>query len=331
MDISYNHNNKIYRYIEAVINSSPRFKFNRKNVISINKFKRFDIGLQILTGLQNVQNSVDLSNIQINEKLLSMYDQCDKKYLLRQIVNDERKLFRGFSVKENRLIYEMIDEYECVRKFGFIRTIEWIFHNYSMIIDCIHTQSKIDTIKQIIVPFYVLGSLEWFHITIIINNVNANYDSNFTSLILCDIYDIETDLLVDYTIDDLKDFLKNEYCSHSVVFIIDNVNLYVYDSDRSDEIEDDNSLMNAYNRLTYMLDRTNRSLDIVLKDPVQTLTNDNYCIFHCIEFMMKLSMTNTFDIIEFMHFIEAHNKHKTIKKIHKFIMRLNKKANLFIG
>lgn len=326
MQISYDQDHNIYRYVENIINSSC-FKFDRKNIITINRFKRFDTGLQIINGHIDLLR-FDANILSNNEKILLLFNKCNKDHLKKQIENDNKKMSKAFADDSLKFIHEMINEYECTKNIGFIKTIEWIINKYLAINVSAPSRFLIDT-NKIIIMIYVLGLIEWFHIMIF--NYNFNSLESLNKMILCEIFDIELDLLLDYDIDNLKEFLKNEYCSHSVVYIFDNKNMYVFDPDLSISKKDDENLMNSYDRLCHILNRKNKSLDIVLKNPIQTLIDDNYCIFHCIEFMLNFATFNKIkDIKRFMKYVEKQNKIKTLIDVHEYILELNKKANIFV-
>lgn len=332
MEISYDQNHCIYQYIENIINSSC-FKFDRQNIMTINKFKRFDTGLQIINNNINL-SYIDMKSISNDEKILLLFNKCDRTYLNQQIESDRENSSKGFTDENLLIIHDMFNEYEYNVSMGIDTTIKWIMNKYFSVKYILQSQknkiSSTNIINEIIMTIYVLGLMEWFHIMIFnynFNNLNGN-----NKIILCEILDIELNLLMDYDIGSLNTFLKNEYCSHSVVYIFEDANLYVFDPDLDESTKVDKDLINVYDRLCFILNKKNKTLDIILKNPIQSLLDDNYCIFHCIEFMLNLANFNRIgDIKQFMKHIKAQNRNKTLIDVHKYILELNKKAIIFVN
>lgn len=326
MGVSYDCNYCIHRYVEHIVNStSSCFKFDRKSIFSINCFKRFDMSFQIINSNLDLKFIKNIFSKIENESIHTLFNLCTKQHLLMLLSLDIPN-----NNEFNAYVNDIINEYDNI-KCDIKNKVNWIIDKYSIIIDIFNHNIKhniIHNTKYIICIIYFLGMLEWFHFAIIDYYCSQSHSNSL--LILGEIIDMDYVPLIDYDFDELYEFLREEYCSHTIVFIIDRNMLFIYDSDYDSAFDCINNDM--YDRLCNVIHKSNKIPEFILnKSSIQSLTDDQYCIFYCINFILKLAMHMTdwkdYTYENLQYFTK--NLDERID-MHRFIMRLDHVAKIFI-
>lgn len=146
--------------------------------------------------------------------------------------------------------------------------------------------------------YYLLSQIEWFHILVTL----LKYDEART------IKPDNTQLVVfgnecmgdhgymdTYSIEEIKSYHKDDYPAHSTIHIITNDCIYSYDPDKEETI-DENTDSSSDDDTTEQIDPITRfahilflkHIEIDSEYSIQSLTEDTYCIFHCIWFIIRL-------------------------------------------
>jgi hypothetical protein len=200
--------------------------------------------------------------------------------------------------------------------------------------------------------YHFLSNLEWFHMLVTyvmckdIFSATKSTNPDKYAVIFGERNMIEYEFINTYTLTELKNLFSSEYISHSILYIVGNDLIYMYDPDESDDEE-----LDPTDAIAYILDfkknttqnenkiegqtKMQQDIQLVQLCPVQSLTDDQYCIFHCIWFLLRL--IGTFDgemtlekFSKFIEHINKINKKTTIKDVRYFIMELYETALLYL-
>lgn len=296
MGVSYQNDHPIHKYCEKELNCAG-YGYNRKHIISFNKQNQFDQSLSIIKGY--------------------LYNDSKKfiKVIERYVNITDIKNYNISNEVENNEIKQYMKQYQQYRGQK-IQIIEWIINLYEKV-------KKRDTTNMNISHLlYFLGTIEWFHLAII-KYMFSTYAKK-KIFIMGEYQDF--DLLEDgLNNNDLFELIDSEYSSHSIVFMFTKYHAIVYDPDH---VDNDSS---QYNKLCKILNK--KLMQIIPNQyvPVQEITDDQYCIFHCFWFIYRIVQMNIDDnnITKFMEYIKFINKMTKKSDVHFFINDLNTKANLF--
>lgn len=288
MNISFDNEHKLYKYLEKECQMNS-ILFNKQLVIPINNYKRYDFGLHIMKYFTFYKNILfncinsnneyfyDMMKISCHENILEIIHK-DNNEFNEEIINIIQQLNETY----NKLIETYTD---------FNDIILWVFDKYELIHNWYQCYNNTLNINNIISMYYFLGTLEWFHIYIL-KILLANYTNTNIIIIgdklLFNCYELQT--LSD---NDLRIFFKDGYLSHSVLYLISSDFMTLYDPDYKQNESD-----NKINILETILNVSYYPLKLSIS--IQSKTDDNYCIFHCIrivEYVNKLNIT--FDNIGF--------------------------------
>lgn len=285
MNVSYNYSH-IHRYIENKLNKT-RFKFNR-HTISLNRFNRYDMSIQILTNnLECVLNSPP--------RLIT-------KQKLMKIFRDDKKQMSELTDTFSTTVNELIDLYS---KLDSSEIIPFIGKTYSDIKNSLNSR-KTGTL-------YFLGMLEWFHVDLIKSIIT---DECF---VIGEIVNIELELI---ETSELNETIKN-YNSHAIVFLISPDIIGLFDPDFSTDEKHTNKLFPNVQHVNF------------IETSIQEITDDNYCIFHCFNFILEFSdfvrsansnssLLQT--ITDFSALLNIKRKTITFDSVHKMILNLDQIA-----
>jgi hypothetical protein len=206
--------------------------------------------------------------------------------------------------------------------------------------------------------YHFLSNLEWFHVLITLIMCEKQFESKSLSrkysLIFGEKNLIEYEYIHTYSLIELKTLFTQDYMSHSVLYVIGKDILYVYDPDGSDDFDDNK--FNPLKMLNYIIDfplikssnlSSNNICDLnidklefieicekCITKSIQTVTNDQYCIFHCIWFVLKLvkilnHIMNRKNFIQFLKYVNKINDVTTIDDVRFFICELKEKSILY--
>jgi hypothetical protein len=283
MELSYDTNHVIYKHLEKSL-SKKNILFNRHYTISMNIFGRYDLSLFLLKGYIFADK----------EKFLQLLKNVKRKFIINQIkknihnciTNDMSVMSKCLPSDVNTAVNNLCELYELKLKLfnddcDLVSFAFWIYQLYDDLknwyIKCDSRDSNFNNSK-LIAKLYFLGTLEWFHLMIIqmLLNETAN-----CIMILGENNNIEIENLTNMSSYELKIYIASEYNSHSVLYIKTNNFISMYDPDHCNESDDNiHMLCNLLNT---------RYQSIQINNTVQSITDDQYCIFHCIWFMSMIA------------------------------------------
>lgn len=366
MGVSYNIDHYIYKYVEHTINKMSSFKFDRKIIVSINQFKQCDLSIQIINNIIDLKNIMNIFSNDQTQIIEDISKSCTKQHIFNLVKSDLYEYVTPdttMTIMHNFInnVYALIDHFFNLDD-NILCRVSWIINIYSQIINKLTTKDNEMSIKDadnevifIVSSLYVLSLFEWFHLTIVSHQITKKMDK-LCFLALGEITNIDIISLAKYTLSDLQEFLTENYCSHSVVLLITDKIMYSYDPNGYD-----NNDNNCYNRICKVINKPhatphnrlvaqrvvpltfglmNITRDLKLSNPVQNITDDQYCIFHCFDFMINIvlfmnDVNMEYDIITklflFLKQLDERNIGMTIDHVYSFIEKLDKQANLFIA
>lgn len=396
MSVSYDKSNKIYRYLDSIVNSNENnrktFTISTRLTIGTNRLNCIDTCLLFLSGninvtKQKISNYVDeMTHDKINKfKHLWSIQTFDNnmKYLLgslkQDLTNNSKKVCGVVREEYSKLLFDDF-KYVVMWIYDIIFTLSTLIskacddnninNSDKTFLEELKLSSSIghlflnendsdgyslvENYGEVFVGIYhFLSNLEWFHmlVTLILydEHIGSKNMSQKYSLVFGEINMIEYEYIHTYSLFELKTLFTHDYMSHSVLYVIGKDILYVYDPDDLSDSDDDK--FNSLDSLNYILDFSsiifpdyNHDLIIdklkyaqicneCITKSIQTITNDQYCIFHCIWFVLRLidSLSHRMNQKNFIHFlkhIDKLNKMTTINDVRFFIHNLKEKSTL---
>lgn len=314
MDVSYNQNSNAIKFVESAV-ANQGYKFITNFCIAFNENIQFDIGLNLIKGyLDNYKHALLSSTLEG----CTLYIPLDPS----DIKNEINKRCRDYS--------------NCI-----VQELDYLGHYY----DAIYNNFKIHNDKQkitlelfdfcsnycnlknqddflkykIMALLMFIGLNEWFSGNIYIMLLSVHKSSAPTFLI-GEMVSIDVNKLEN--IDDVVNFIKEEYNSHAVTIIFTNSFVTLIDSDY------DKSCREYYTKLNQIARHLNiKCKKIKLLNPVQNITDDNYCIFHCLFIILNLSNISHLNFKKIKHSIMRCDKNNidiTIKDIEYKIIEFKK-------
>ena len=386
MNISYIHDHPVYKYIEFSSNNSKSFIFDRKYIISMNRFCRYDMSIPLLkrmifptkeyflTQFRYSVSNIDVlsfftsaveSSITANPVIFDTRDNPDNQKFSGSVNNcfdnDLIKLSNLLDKKTEHQVKELIKEYELYvhshsQDIDFVGIIcMWVYDKYEILRtlymydvnvnlnDCPKTKEYI--VSDLNIEFagmsLFLGTLEWFHILVIrmmVDELKSGPDNgDKCALILGEETIIEHEYMSSYSMSEIREFFSSEYKSHATVYLIDNHHISIFDPDADDvkyNDDSDDKIPDALiDKLCLFLKKGYVPID--LYPSIQTLTNDQYCIFHCINFILQIiEMVDVYSIeklMKFMKYVDDTNKITKLSDVHTFAKTIDLKAKFFIN
>lgn len=307
MKVSYQNDHHIYRYIESELNKCG-YGYNRKHMIQINRYHRFDQSLCIIRGYlyDDPQKFIKLLEQYVDIEAIRAHDIGNE--ISEKEINEKEK--RAHITKYIKL-------YEEKKKGTKIQIIEWIIGLYG--------ELKINKNINISHLLYFLGTLEWFHLAII-KYMFSTYNEE-KIFIIGESQDFDPWDLHNYNYNDLNEFVTSEYCSHTIVYMFMGKYMITYDPDYQAY---DNELV-QFNKLCKILEKKYMSVIPDQYIPIQDITDDHYCIFHCFWFIQRIVQMHIDhqSIVDFMEYIKRINKKTKKSDVYFFINDLNMRANLY--
>ncbi len=365
MDVSYDQDHPIYKYIERCANKSKSFKFDRKCTISINRFQRYDMSTQLLK--KTIFPSKESFFEQFQKSIL---DQDLVKFLLDSIQmstdahmnvsdsydGDVIEMSNHLNKQTDIRVRELIKQYEgCVRDNPYPLIIcEWIYDKYHILTTMYgdeddHDESDPNPISNteeyipselnviFISTLLFLGTLEWFHLLVIRMMVDQQRESsdNRCLLISGEETEIEYEYMCMFSMQEIKDFFTSEYNSHATVYLIHRDHITMFDPDednKKDDKKDDVKYDILIDKLCTVLEK--EYIHMNLCPSIQTLTDDQYCIFYCIDFILKILEMIDDDysagsLKKFMEYMKNINKLTKTADVRTFAKTLDLKAKFF--
>jgi len=332
MELSYNPDHDMYKYLENET-KKKNIGYKRQFVIATNQTMNIDLGIYLIKGLLYPNRDEFIKKIKlVNPKII-------KKIIDDSISNIIQKVSENKSIDSNDSILhksepltnvkEICDKKNmtlilCELKQKYIQKISkyikdndidglilWIYDQYANLKNIYHNKiiDKDGKLRDAYISEYLFfGTIEWFHLLLtkimyddLVNN------SNFEWLIINgEIQFIDTEIMSAYSLNEFFEFITSEYNSHAILYLINTIHntMSIYDPDN----DIDHTDKKENNLLSEILGKTIYKINI---DPsVQSMTDDPYCIFHCIWF-----------IIRFIDVIPSNNK--DIDKLDKFMEYIN--------
>jgi hypothetical protein len=185
----------------------------------------------------------------------------------------------------------------------------------------------------IIGVYHFLSQLEWFHMVMTtflcrdtLKKIKDTESLKKYAVIFGERNLIEYEFIDTYSIDEIRDLFSSCYASHTTLYLIGKDLIYMFDPDESDEEID------SIDALSYMFDI--EKLNIEFHNPIQSVTDDQYCVFHCIMFVLKLidvlsDRISQKNLIKFINYVDKSNVNTTIYDIRYFISNLYSTAKLY--
>lgn len=254
IDISYNQNHQIYKYISNLAYNNNCY-FNNNFAIPTNMFNRIDYTNYLINCDISVFNNIS---------------KHIKKYKSNVIINNNiRNCEITLDNKNTTQLQSLIHKLSCSQ------------NKYEFIIDLLITiRNKIIDTKTLALTYYFLGLQEWFSITVLGILHKLYYTDLSCTFILGEYIKIIPNELIKMNNNELHNYLRKEYSSHSILYIINNDTLYLYDPDN-------------YEDYTLLLPKITNVLNInkyttINTSSIQEKYDDSYCIFYCIKFMLDI-------------------------------------------
>lgn len=271
MDISYNNNNEMFKNIGKYVAINGAHFINNF-CISFNKKNNFDLTFEFAKNKILHKYVTEFVNSNINESLC-MSSPCDViiKHHKNELINSHLCKFleeyneQLYLYKSNKNTWEMM--YYVYWKFIY-PLYEW-YNSCNTINDIYYLCALIEFVSRI----------EWFHFNVhviivkklmIETEKNMYMFGNINQVIMHDLYLLHEN-------DELKSFIKEEIPSHCIAFIVRKNKCTMYDPD--------NTAKKIKIQIKKLLVYINLNIEfefINVEHPIQTITDDNYCIFHCI-------------------------------------------------
>lgn len=301
MKVSYNHDHPIHKYIENELNSKG-YGYDRKYIISINKHNQIDQSLSIIKGCLYTDPK---KFIRLLEKHVDI--NIVKKYNIN-LPNHNNEIEQYMNIYQQK-----------VNNSSKIQIIEWIINLYEGIRNQKNDKSNISYL------IYFLGTIEWFHLAIVRLML---YKHNKNMIFVMGEYQ-DFDLLEDkYTYCDFLKFINSEYCSHSIVLTFTEKYLIPYDPDYDQSVN-----VSEYRHFDKICEVLGKKTMQVIPDqyvPIQDITDDHYCIFHCFWFIERIVQMNIVEknFNKFMDYMKHINKMTKKADVHFFIDDLNIRAKI---
>jgi hypothetical protein len=324
MEVSYNQDHPIHIYIEDYVNQSQNFVIDRTFIISINRFDRYDMSLCFLKNqiYQTKESFIDSFKHYCLKESNIQYNHVNEIY--RMIENDKQYLIKHFNQSIIDIIESLVKLYEGIVNQSNINIFEWIYRLYD---ELKNIKNDDGGINKYIGTLYFLGLQEWFHLSVIdrlYNRINKK-TNNICTIVWGEENAIELENLSDLTIDEIMNHMNHEYCSHSILYMIDKNNISIYDPDYDYQ---NPSIEGKEKRLCNFMSKKYLSF--------QSITDDQYCVFHCIDFLFKLvdaisvssSAYSEKTIKIFMNYINEVNQISKKSDIHTFIKNLSLRSSL---
>lgn len=283
MDVSFNDKHILYENLTTQCTKNNIY-FNKKIIIPINEYNRYDFSLYIMKDIFYYRNILLKPDIlyekKISDDILTLYN--------NNIIDVIKKDNCKFNDTLIHIIYKFNKRYIDLLKYKNINIlIKWIYNRYLILYKWYkYFDVKID-INFILGLYYFLGTLEWFHIYILKLILKPN------QIVIGDNLLFNCANLQVFTTPELHKFFINEYSSHSTLYLIGDSYITLYDPDYIKHSSD-----NKIYVLESLLDI--KYYPLIIPVSIQEKIDDNYCIFHCIgiiEYIIKLNIT--FDDIGF--------------------------------
>ena len=275
-DISFNNEHIIYKYLTTECKKN-NILFDKKIIIPINYYNRYDFGIHIM------------NDIQFYGKII-LYDKSKHIHLPNINVISKHKytndIGSGFDAKMKTIIQTIDKKYNrLLTEHNDINVIiMWVYNNYSVLYKWYKLNDDSLDIYTVIGLYYYLGTLEWFHIYILKILLSKNNTQN--RIVFGDNLLFKCNELQQFTHTELRSFFNNGYLSHSVLYMFSPTHMTLYDPDYVVNESD-----NKIDILEFLLNIVYCPLNILY--PIQEKTDDNYCIFYCInviEYVNKLNI-----------------------------------------
>lgn len=350
IEISYDPCHKIYEYLKYIVNSSRFFRIHTLLSISSNIHMRYDVTIHILSGLLLINDvrSILLSNLHYVEQSES-FKKCKKNTLINHFKTDVKLMkYVKPSKKFINIVMKLINKYDQNDNISDI--INYLINIYCDLITLFIRETEFFDAVLFSAQLYFVGLIEWFHLIIfrhiLINQSELlfgtniflqNNNNNGECLIFFGQFiQIDTSAMCEYSRNDIKKFLTKEYPSHSTVNMfgsfknhnqIDGKNpcsMVLFDPDHETDFDKSNQM---YDRFAEFMNIQNCSKYFKPNMSIQKITDDIYCIFHCIKTILMFTESYesfTIDNVKNMFMkISVDNKKITKRDMQKFILSLN--------
>jgi hypothetical protein len=361
MQVSYNPGHPVHRYIENRAIAAG-YQFNKNYIISINRYNRYDTSIQFVKGyifLNQADFYRALEKTIKNNSFMKFITLIIRSDVLKCFETDQQHITPPFpgTVKNN--ILRHISDYQTkIDNYGktndLFALVGWIFDLYQdlrtnmsmrgIIGPLDHPEPK-NTGQNINPPtyqenntmslFYFLGLLEWFHL-LVIKMIHCDLtaikrDKNNGGMIMGEVSNIEIEHMILYSNLEIKNYFASEYCSHATLYLFDSMNLFVFDPDPVSDVPETLDPGIKYRMLARAIGLNYEPFN--LERSIQAITDDQYCIFHCLWFIQRLCdldiKINKTNINKFMNYVNKINLNTHTSDVHFFIKDLAIRAQVF--
>lgn len=354
MDISYNTDHPIYHHLTQCVRTRKGSRFLPDVVIPTNKYGRVDFTQQIITKKINI---TDLNTCKLDDDTLGAvqhaFSRCTKDRLT-ELLSADKEIFEESESDLDEESLQYVDRFystvsRLIEDYGNLLTIDHSLTNIvSSVVDmCNIIMFDNDRTCQkdpiiLLSTIYFLGMLEWFHLLILRSLINSRRTEETLDVFLMigDAIDTDPQLLCNDDLASIGDFYLSEYCSHSIVYVVSPKNMFVFDPDQNKCTYKTDVQYAAHTKIANTLGVTNITYDVMPKVGVQSITDDQYCVFHCINFIFKYTEflnnvqgdSNEIETVRrFMSCVEKQNKKQTTRSVRDMIVNLNESAKLFMN
>lgn len=277
-------------------------------------------------------------------------------------LNDVSEMSTNLDVKTDQRARVLIKEYEdyVLDNYPYFvssqtqisRICEWVFDKYEKLRILYESDDSsqrhdsktgellvTDVNVEFISTLLFLGTLEWFHLMIIGMMVDRLRSESGDRCILIpgEETTIEHEHMAIYSMQDIRDFFSIEYSSHATVYVVNKQQISIFDPDGDDKKNRNDADEEKYSvlvdKLCLVLEKEYVPID--LHPSIQTLTDDQYCIFHCIAFILRLIEMidddySTESFHRFIKYVDDVNKITKVSDVLSFAKNLELKAQFFI-
>ena len=318
IELTYSDDDVLFSDIENDIQIKTGYKaFDSNMLITFNRFNRLD------TTLPLIRNQLTIPNLDhVNDEYVS-----SKRNLFNYIINS-KKIIDEIDQDLRIMILNMSCLKSVESNIQYLKEMRReVIDKALMHLDNIETNGRIDIVKlnsySKTIVRYLSNNFElsletfcdvwaisvmtpihsWIIDVMILNNKKNNDKIDEKPIYVMGEYDkTEIELVIfDDMIDNKLEYLRNDYQSHSMLFVLNNEYVYILDSDDNDPLNGSDKFLGR------------SVIPSKINPPIQSVTDDIYCIFHTI-----------FGIIDLSTFQESNDTaHSIIRKFESYQNSIN--------
>lgn len=291
MSLSFDNDHKLYKSLEKQCKTN-NILFDKKLVIPINNYNRYDFGLYIMKDITFYDKLLSDNKININNKYFYDIMKCSCYKNILELIEEDTNNYNDIIINVIQLLNNTYNKL-LSDNTDFNIILSWVYDKYTLLYQWYKLNDDVLDMDNIIGLYYFLGTLEWFHVYILKILLGNNMDTNTNIAIIGDNLLFNCYELQSLNDAELRIFFKDKYSSHAVLYLIGSNFITLYDPDY---IEDESG--NKIDILESLLNVKYYPFELSIA--IQDKTDDTYCIFHCIRILEYINKLNiTFDNIGF--------------------------------